>query len=341
MKKFTPIHILVFAYLTFVALYFARGFLIPLALAAIIAMLLTPLANKLEQKKIGKFFSTLLPMLLFISIISAVIALLSWQVVGLVDDANRLSTQISSLPENLQNYIYHTLGISVGTQQQIFSTKVGEKVAPFISSLTSIIGKSLLVMVYIFLFIFYRAHLMHFILMLATENQKSNVKSIVHSCGLMAQKYLTGIARMIIVLWIMYGIGFSIVGVRHALFFAVLCGILEIVPYAGNITGSALTAVMAYIQGGNSMAFWVLVVYGIVQFTQTYILEPLIVGAKVSINPLFTIIALILGDIIWGIPGMILAIPMVSILKIICDNVPGFETYGFLIGTVSVKTKVG
>jgi len=325
---------LVFVYLAFAGLYFARDFLVPLALAAIIAMLLTPIVNWLEQQNTGRILSALLPVLLFVGIISAVIALLWWQAAGVIDDANRVSTQISKLPGNLQDYIDRTLGISAGTQQQILSSRIGERIAPFVSSLTSIIGKSLLVIVYVFLLIFYRDHLMHFILRLVPEQQREHVRSIVSSGGSVAQKYLAGIARMVAVLWVMYGIAFSLVGVRHALFFAVLCGILEIVPYLGNITGSAITALMAYVQGGSGMALWMLAIYGIVQFTQTYMLEPLVVGAKVSINPLFTIIALILGDILWGVPGMILAIPLFGILKIVCDNVPGLEAYGFLIGEV-------
>lgn len=93
----------------------------------------------------------------------------------------------------------------------------------------------------------------------------------------------------------MYGVDFSIIGIKQALFFAILCGLLEIVPYVGNLTGSLITSVMAFTQGGSSMALWVLAVYGIVQFTQTYFLEPLIVGAKVSINPLCTIMVIIAG----------------------------------------------
>ncbi len=327
-------------YLTFAGVYFARSFLVPITLGSMLAMLLTPLCNLLERRGVGKAVSALLSVLLFVILLSAIITLLSWQVAGVVDDANQVSNQINKVPGMLQDYIDRTLGISVGTQQQIISSKVSERIATVIGSLASTFGKSLLVIVYVFLFIFYRNHLRDFVLKLVPEDQKEHTKSIITSGGLVAQKYISGIARMVLVLGVMYGISFSIVGVRHALFFAILCGILEIIPYVGNITGSALTAVMAFTQGGSSMALWILAVYGIVQFTQTYLLEPLIVGAKVSINPLFTIIALIVGDIIWGIPGMILAIPLLGIIKIICDNIPGLEAYGFLIGEVKMKKQL-
>ena len=131
----------------------------------------------------------------------------------------------------------------------------------------------------------------------------------------------------------MYGIGFSLVGVKYALFFAVLCGLLEIVPFVGNLIGNLLTILMALSQGGDTnMVIGILVIYFVVQFIQSYILEPLIVGSEVNINPLFTIVGLIGGELVWGIAGMILAIPLLGIAKIIFDHVEPLKPFGALIG---------
>ena len=89
------------------------------------------------------------------------------------------------------------------------------------------------------------------------------------------------------------------------------------------------------------MVLGILVVYGLVQFFQTYILEPLVVGAEVNINPLFTIIGLVAGEALWGIPGMILAIPLMGIAKIVCDNIEPLKPFGFLIGEEKKKRKSG
>jgi predicted PurR-regulated permease PerM len=119
-----------------------------------------------------------------------------------------------------------------------------------------------------------------------------------------AQKYLGGLGLMIVTLWVMYTIGFTIAGVKNPFFFAILCGLLEIVPFVGNITGTAITVLASVAQGGNmSLIIGILITYGIVQFIQTYLLEPLIVGNEVNINPLFTIAGLVAGELIWGIPG--------------------------------------
>ena len=169
--------------------------------------------------------------------------------------------------------------------------------------------------------------------MLVPAGNKKNAQAIMEEARGVAQKYITGLAWMILCLWIMYGIGFSIVGVKSAIFFGILCGVLEIVPFVGNLTGNAITVIAVVVQGGSSsMIIGIIVTYAIVQFLQTYILEPLVVGRGVSINPLFTIAGIVGMELIWGIPGMVLAIPLLGITKIICDHIEPLKPYGFLIG---------
>jgi predicted PurR-regulated permease PerM len=85
----------------------------------------------------------------------------------------------------------------------------------------------------------------------------------------------------------------------------------------------------------------ILVTYAVVQFIQTYLIEPLVVGSEVSINPLFTILALVAGEVLWGIPGMILAIPLMGMAKIVCDHVEPLKPYGYLIGQDKKKESSG
>jgi predicted PurR-regulated permease PerM len=163
---------------------------------------------------------------------------------------------------------------------------------------------------------------------------------VVRDASRVAQQYLTGLGLMIATLWVLYGIAFSIIGVKFALFFAVLCGILEIVPYVGNITGTALTVGMVLTQGGSaSMVVAVLATYLAIQLTQSNLLEPLIVGHEVNLNPAATIIGFVAGELVWGVPGMVLAVPLLAIAKIICDHVEPLKPYGFLLGPTGKRKK--
>ncbi len=337
---------LILIFLACGALYFAKTFLVPIAFGSMLAMLLIPICQWLENKGIGQALSAIACILLFVVLVSGVVVLLSWQVAGIADDAEQIIVQINKIPASVQQYIDRTLGFSVEKQKVFmkeqsssFTLKAGDKIALAAGSTVVLIGKSMLVVIYTFLFIYYRRHLGSFVLKFVPAKDMELAERIMLSISQVAQKYISGLGIMIGVLWIMYGIGFSIIGIKHALFFAILCGLLEIVPYVGNLTGSLITAVMAFTQGGSNMALWVLAVYGVVQFTQTYLLEPLIVGAKVSINPLCTIAVIITGEMLWGISGMVLAIPLLGTVKIICDNIPSLQPYGFLIGEVKSRKK--
>jgi predicted PurR-regulated permease PerM len=331
--------ILLFSFLLFASLYYARSVLITLTLGALLAMLLAPLSIRMERKGLHRALAALICVFILLASVSLIVFLLSWQSASLVNDLGNLQQKITDQIERLRQMISSNFGISQQQQRQMMeqqqgqsSGKVASMATGLLNGLVGVVTQGVLTLVYIFLFIFYRDHLQQFALKLVPGGRKPAASEAMQRIGKVAQHYITGLAMMIGCLWILYGIGFTIVGVKHALFFAMLCGLLEIVPFIGNITGTTITALMALSQGGTGTAAGVLVCYFIIQTVQTYLLEPLVVGSEVNINPLFTILILVVGEMVWGIPGMILAIPVLGIIKIICDTVPEWKPYGYLLG---------
>jgi predicted PurR-regulated permease PerM len=326
-------------------LYLAKPVLVPLAFGGLLAMLLTPLARWFEQKGIGRGVSSVLSILLFAMVAVGLILLLRWQIADLVKDLDKLQEQLMKLFEQIKSYVRTQFGINSRQQQQMLKEQQSggmEKAAGIaMGTLTTTFGllvDTVLVMVYIFCFLFFRAHFKNFVLRLVSVENKVTAEKIMYKASRVAQQYLSGLGMMIVMLWIMYGIGFSIVGIKSAIFFAILCGILEIVPFAGNITGTSITVLIAFAQGGSiDMVIGVLITYAIVQFTQTYILEPLVVGNQVNLNPLFTILVIVVGEAIWGIAGMVLSIPLLGMFKVVCDHIEPLKPYGYLIGNQNAK----
>ncbi|MBC7829191.1 MAG: AI-2E family transporter [Chitinophagaceae bacterium] len=343
------VRVLLLLFLLICGLYFAQPFLIPVTFAGILAMLFLPLSRRMERKGLNKAISAIVCIFLLLAAFAGIGALLAWQISDLAGDVSQMEQKITKGIDQLRDSLGKTLGVSPEKQQQIIKNQqssgsggIAGTIAGFMSSLMGILTNTLLVLIYIFLFLFYRTHLKKFILKLVQPDKKQEAEEIIHKASEVAQKYLQGLAMMIVALWIMYSIGFSIAGVKNAVFFAILCGLLEVIPFVGNITGTALTILMAITQGGGSqMIIGILITYGLVQFLQTYILEPLVVGSEVNINPLFTILGIVLGELLWGIPGMILAIPLMGIIKIICDHIPSLQPYGFLIGEEKKPKKKG
>jgi len=328
---------LLFFVLFFTALVFAKPFLVPLCFGALFAMLLLPVAEKIE-KRTGKVPAILISILGMVLLVAGLFFLLGWQMTDIASDASKMEQQITGMVDKLRTQVSENLGIPEGKQQQLLkgqqqgSSNIGAKVAAAVGSVMGVLANALLVLVYVFLFLYTRARIRNFIMMLVPQEKKEGARHAISESRNVAQKYLAGMGLMIVCLWILYSIGFTIAGVEHAIFFAILCGLLEIVPFVGNLTGTAITVLMAITQSnGSSVVLGVLITYAIVQLFQSYVLEPMVVGSNVRINPFFTILILILGELVWGIAGMVLAIPLLGIFRIICQHVEPLKPYGYLV----------
>ncbi|RYD91538.1 MAG: AI-2E family transporter [Sphingobacteriales bacterium] len=268
------------------------------------------------------------------------VALVVWQVSDLAKDSSQMETQLMKQFERLRQKASQIFGMTPQEQKQLAQSqkaqtpgKVSSLITGLLSGTATFLTSTVLVIVYMYLFLYLRNRLRRFLLRLIPAGSKGTAEETLARIQKVARRYIGGLSLMIVCLWVLYSIGFTIVGVKNPIFFAILCGLLEIVPFVGNLAGTTLTAGMALAQGGGtSMLLGVLITYATVQFLQTYILEPLVVGAGVSINPLFTIAGIVAGELIWGIPGMILAIPLLGMFKIVCDHVELLEPYGYLIG---------
>ena len=334
---------LLLLFLIFSGLYYAQEFLIPLCIGGILATLFLPFGNWMQRKKITKGLAVFISLLALLLLIFLIISLLGYKISELISDIEILKQRAVEAVVKLQKYIFKTLDLTIAEQDKILKSEqpsYGNMVQTMLGSMTNFLSTIILTLVYFVFLLYYRSHIKQFLIRLTPKAQQAEMQEIVQKVATVSQQYLIGLSKMIFLLWVMYGIGFSIIGVENAIFFAILCGVLEIVPFVGNITGTTLTVLIAAMNGANAeLLIGIVVVYGIVQFIQGWILEPLIVGSQVKINSLFTIVALVLGELLWGIPGIILAIPLTAMFKIVCDHIEPMKPYGFLIGEIEVPKK--
>jgi predicted PurR-regulated permease PerM len=148
-----------------------------------------------------------------------------------------------------------------------------------------------------------------------------------------APHYLFGKLILVTFLAIMYAVGLTLLGVKYGILLGVLAAVLSIIPYIGNFIGGVLPMAMVLVTQDETWPIFAIIgLFGFAQFIESYFLEPLIVGGKVSINPMASIIGVVLAGGIWGIPGMIIAIPYMGIVKILCDQIDRLEPVSILIG---------
>ncbi len=128
-------------------------------------------------------------------------------------------------------------------------------------------------------------------------------------------------------------IALSIIGLQQALFFGVLAGMLNIIPFIGSMVGSAIPIMVLLLTRESYGAPIAAAIYFLsIQLVESYFLTPNITGNKVKLNPMATIMALLLGALVWGVAGMILFIPFLGILKVVFDNIEPLRPYGYIIG---------
>jgi predicted PurR-regulated permease PerM len=337
--------ILLLIVLGFTILIEAKTALIPLVLAGLLAMLFIPLSNKMERKGISRGLASFIAVLCFLVIISCIISLFIWQLKNIIDELASVEKKVSARLQELQIFLYRNFSIKPDAQKKMIQeegAKAGAVIANLMGSVLNVFFNLILVMVYMFLLLYLRTRIKNFILKLVATPGREKAKKIISQSGAVIQKYLLGLSVMIVMLWIMYGIGFTLAGVKNALFFAVVCGTCEIIPFVGNLAGNILAILMVLSQGGGiSMVLSVLIIYSVVQFIQSYLIQPYIVGGEVNINPFFTIFVLVIGELVWGVAGMILAIPLTAVARIIFDNIESLKPYGYLIGGDKKEKKNG
>ena len=339
------LRVLLLFILVFAILFLGRAVLIPLTFGAVLAMLLLPICQWLQRRGLSNGLASALSMVALLLVVGAVITLLQYQLSDLAEDLSKIEERVNNIVAGLKTYVKQHFGISHKEQQKIISEqqsggmeKAAGMVTTLLGSLASIMIDTILVLVYTFLFMYFRSHFKKFILRLVKQDNREKTQAVLEDAGKVTQSYLGGLGLMIVMLWVMYGIGFTIAGVNNAIFFAILCGVLELVPFAGNITGTSITVLMALAQSGDTrVVAGVIITYGLVQLIQTYLLEPLVVGDRLNINPLFTILIIVIGEAVWGIPGMILAVPLLGMFKILCDYCEPLKDYGYLIGPPKEK----
>lgn len=195
------------------------------------------------------------------------------------------------------------------------------------------LGTSLLTLVYIFFFLLYRRQFRNSILNFVPEERKQRTDRILRGISSVTQNYLLGKLILIICLAILYSVGLTISGVKQAILISILAAVLSLVPYIGNIIGFVLALALGMFSGGGSGAIaGIAITFAVAQFVESYVLEPYIVGEKVKLHPVFTIIAVIIGEQVWGVIGMVIGIPLLAVVKVIADHVPVLHPLGYALG---------
>jgi predicted PurR-regulated permease PerM len=327
-------------YALFTMLYIARGIILPLIFAIILAILLHPVVNFFVQKRINRVVAIVITIFLTILVIAAFGGLL-------VSQASRFSETWPILVDKFIGILNQTITWASGyfdIKPQIINDWITKTKGELINYISHSIGQTLVIVgngvvvlflipLYIFLILFYQPLLLEFIRRLFDKGNQSQVSEIVTQTKTVIQRYLIGLVIEFVIIATLNSTALLILGIDYAVLLGIIGALLNVIPYIGGLVAVALPMMIAFVTKSSAWyAFYVLASYYFIQLVDNNYIVPKIVASKVKINALFSIIVVLAGNALWGIPGMFLSIPLLAIVKLICDHIESLKPWGFLLG---------
>lgn len=334
--------------ITITILILAKTVLIPLVMSILLAYLLYPLAWKIERLGVHRGVSIAIVMLIALLIIGGLVLLVSIKASHLSLDIAEIKSQFTLRTGSLTRSLEKSLGLSRGTIISSFLTMTSnvtsmwqEKVAAVFSKTTTIIFQIGVLPVFVFFFLYYRTKMAYFILRLVGKESRHTALSVLRDIANVATKYLVGQMIVILVLSVLNTVGLYLIGVPNSLIFGVMAAVLNIIPYLGMFAGNIITIVYVLfaVPDSGAMAFQVFLVYSGIQFLENNLITPNIVGNNIKINPFAIIVGVLMANLVWGIAGMLIIIPLLAIMKIIMSHVDDLKAFAYLISDNSLPKK--
>lgn len=323
----------------FTILYIAQSIIVPIIFAIIIAIVIYPAVNWLTIKKINRIIAIIIVFIIAFLIIAAFGTLLIRQVQRVSDSWPVLSEKFNTIisqniadasvrydidPQKIQDWIT--------TAKEELITRGKAAIGPTLAVLGSGLVILFLIPVYVFMFLFYQPLLHDFIFKLFSESKKEQVTKMVSQTKIVIQRYLIGLVFEFAIVAALNTVALLILGIEYAMLLGIIGALLNIIPYIGGVISVAIYMLFALITKSPEYMIYVLIAYSIIQFVDNNYIIPKIVASKVRINALVSIIVVIAGNALWGIPGMFLSIPLIAIVKLIFDNIENLKPWGFLLG---------
>jgi predicted PurR-regulated permease PerM len=304
-------------------LIIAKGLLAPFVFAMLFAFVLKPVSDWFEgfMRRIPailcSMFVVALPLLAIISLFGIQLGNIFYEtrdiISGLLESVNDLIAQIDRgigiqlireeglVSENLTALIRNSFGIVTGG----------------ISTSGVFIADTVLVLIYTFLLLLYRSALRDFFMSQLSRKTREKGARLIDQIQHVSQDYLLGLLIVMLILALLNSLGLLLIGIDYAFFWGVLGAFLAIIPYVGTTLGGILPFLFAIATTDTTwQPIAVAVMYMSIQSLEGNFITPKVVGSSVNINPFAAILGLVIGGSLWGVAGLILALPILAIIKI-------------------------
>ncbi|WP_162054365.1 AI-2E family transporter [Pontibacter pamirensis] len=317
-----------------------RDLLAPLLMAFFLSIMLLPLYRFFRKNKFPETVAIGTTLLALVLVVGLVVWFFSFQIRNLIADFPVIQANVTQHLLSLSAWVEEISPVSTEEQTSFISEQssrilgyLGDMLSGAALSITGMFVFLGLVPIYIFLLLFYKNLLLRFVFFWFPEDQHDNVEETMREMEVIIKSYLFGLLIQVTYMTVLLGGILMIIGIKHALLIGVIFAFLNLIPYVGALLGNIIGVLLTL---ASSSELWpILTVLGViagVQFLDNNILMPRIVGSKVKINALATIVGVIVGGEIAGVIGMFLSLPIIAVLKVIFDRTSKFKQWAILLG---------
>ena len=303
----------------------------PLFIGLVIAWLFNPLVTFLTKHKLNRVWATVLVYTLFITLL---VVLLINSVPTLTSQINDFINIVPSITKNLTEFVNKIisvfepmLGNNVGQiKQEIFNSiiQIGkditvtfpDRIVGIVTSIISGFGTFLLGLFIGLYMLFDFDNVSRIFIKILPNNWKDDARNLMDLSNKTLVSYIQGILITITLVFIGNAIGFSVAGLKAAILFALFCGVTNAIPYIGPYIGAIPAAIVGFTQG-VPVGIIVIISAVVVQLLDNTIFTPLVQSKGLKLHPVTIIISLLIFGKLFGILGMILAVPLVAVVKTI------------------------
>jgi predicted PurR-regulated permease PerM len=261
------------------------------------------------------------------------------QVANLANDWPMLSKQVSSSIRELQNWIESAFHINMEKQMDY----VHDATSKIMSSGTEVLGTTFgaisslmlflaFIIIFTLLILLYRRLLFKFLLEVSGDENSPMVRDIVENVQRILRQYILGLLLEMFIVSCVACTIFLVIGIKYAILLGIIVGLFNIIPYVGIFTALFLSSIVTFATGSVQQALLVAIGVVAIHAVDSNVLLPTVVGSKVRLNALLSFLGIVVGEMMWGLSGMFLAIPVMAIFKIIFDRIDSLKPWGVLLG---------
>ncbi|RUT84932.1 MULTISPECIES: AI-2E family transporter [unclassified Mesorhizobium] len=330
----------IFLFMAIYALYFARAFFMPVILAFLLALTLTPIVRLLRRHGISEVVSATLLVLLSICIFASVGYLLSGPIIDLINNTSSIGQQLAERLAQLRRPLEKIMQIShqieqlTQTSQEPGIQRVAMAQSGILSAAASNIlsaGTGLTIIFVLSLFLlasgtmFYEKIIQSF----ASLSEKKRALRVVYDVEREISHYLLTVTIINAGLGTVIALGLWALGMPNPLVWGAAAALLNFLPYVGALITIVLVTVMALISFDT--IFYALLAPAFVilcDIVEGQFVTPMVVGRRLEINAVAILIAIAFWSWLWGFVGALMAVPLLVVIKVFCDHFDGLSHVG-------------